>query len=651
MKNSKILICIIFVLFPLYHYGQHQKADSLKNLIENSENDSLKVMALNELGYFIRDSNPEMTIKYAEDAIEISKKNNFRSGNAYALKNMGLGFYIQGEFIKALENYQHSLAILDTLNDKNGISSLLMNIGNIYYLQGDDVKAIDFFLRSLQVAEEIGDTLRIASAYINVGNVYMNKPETYDKSLDYFTRGLVLSTEINEHNILGIASVNIGEIYYLTENFDSALFYFEKSLRAFEIEGGGNVPYTLNNIGKVYSERNEFELSVSRHLEAFKISESLNDKLQMVQSQIGLGNNYQRMNNFIKALDPYLQAEVTAKEIGALNELQEIYGGLSISFAEGKNFTKAFQYQTLLTQVNYDLYNAENNKKIERLEFAFELDNKQREINDLTKDNLLQEANMKRERLAKNAYLTGFVLIILIAIIIYRNYRNKVKTNQLLDEQNHQIESLLLNILPAETAKELQKEGYATPRYYESVSVLFTDFKGFTKIAEGLKPHELVAELNSFFNAFDDIVEKFHLEKIKTIGDAYMCAGGIPVANQTHPQRIVKAGLAMQKIMDQKNEQKIKQGKQPWELRVGIHTGPIVAGVVGKKKYAYDIWGDTVNIASRMESNGRVGRVNISAATFGLIKDKFECSYRGKIEAKNKGQIDMYFLEKEILVA
>ncbi len=126
-----------------------------------------------------------------------------------------------------------------------------------------------------------------------------------------------------------------------------------------------------------------------------------------------------------------------------------------------------------------------------------------------------------------------------------------------------------------------------------------------------------------------------------------MCAGGIPVANETHPLRVVKAGLTMQEFMKTKNEQRIKQGMQTWELCVGIHTGPIVAGVVGKKKYAYDIWGDTVNIASRMESNGEVGKVNISSATYELIKEHFECKYRGKIEAKNKGFIDMYFLEKE----
>jgi class 3 adenylate cyclase len=206
----------------------------------------------------------------------------------------------------------------------------------------------------------------------------------------------------------------------------------------------------------------------------------------------------------------------------------------------------------------------------------------------------------------------------------------------------------LLNILPAKVAKELQQDGYATPRDYESVTVLFTDFKSFTRIAEGLTPYELIAELNSYFNAFDNIIDKFNLEKIKTIGDAYMCAGGIPEPNNTHPVDALRVGLAMQEHMRIKNEKRIEQGLTPWELRVGIHTGPIIAGVVGSKKYAYDIWGDTVNIASRMESNGEPGRVNISQSTYDLVKDRFDCLYRGKIAAKNKGEIDMYFVKNEI---
>ncbi|MDX2303044.1 MAG: adenylate/guanylate cyclase domain-containing protein [Microscillaceae bacterium] len=223
---------------------------------------------------------------------------------------------------------------------------------------------------------------------------------------------------------------------------------------------------------------------------------------------------------------------------------------------------------------------------------------------------------------------------------------NLLLMNQTLNKERSKSETLLLNILPEEVAHELKENGYATPKHYDLVSVLFTDFKGFTGIAEQLTPSQLVKELNYCFQAFDEIIAKYELEKIKTIGDAYMCAGGLPVPNRTNPIDAVKAGLAMQEFMEEYNTEKIAKGQPVFELRVGIHTGPLVAGVIGKNKFAYDIWGDTVNLASRMESGGEIGKVNISATTYELVKSYFNCVHRGKIQAKNKGEIDMYFVQK-----
>lgn len=205
-------------------------------------------------------------------------------------------------------------------------------------------------------------------------------------------------------------------------------------------------------------------------------------------------------------------------------------------------------------------------------------------------------------------------------------------------------ESLLLNILPNETAEELKLKGMATPRFYSKVSVLFTDFQGFSRISEDMPPSDLVNELHSYFVKFDEIVERFYMEKIKTIGDAYMCAGGLPIRNRSHPFDAVLTGLEIQRFIEEVNKIKKKYNMPLWNLRVGIHTGAVVAGVVGKKKFAYDIWGETVNIASRMEGACEEGRVNISGATYNYVKDFFEVVYRGKMEAHNIGKIDMYFV-------
>lgn len=207
-------------------------------------------------------------------------------------------------------------------------------------------------------------------------------------------------------------------------------------------------------------------------------------------------------------------------------------------------------------------------------------------------------------------------------------------------------DDLLLNILPSDVADELKKTGQVKPVYYDSVTVLFTDFKGFTSIAGKLTPKEVLQELDHYFSAFDAIIERHDLEKLKTIGDAYMCAGGLPIPSEGHALAVVRAAWEMQAFMAKDHAIRKAEGRTTWALRVGINTGPLMAGVIGKKKFAYDIWGDTVNIASRLESGGEANRVNISRTTWEQVKDHFECTYRGKIPVKNAGEIDMYFVDR-----
>ena len=204
-------------------------------------------------------------------------------------------------------------------------------------------------------------------------------------------------------------------------------------------------------------------------------------------------------------------------------------------------------------------------------------------------------------------------------------------------------DALLSNILPQAIIEELRATGETEPRRHEEASILFTDFSGFTQAVATMPPRRLVQELNEIFRGFDDIVAGYGLEKIKTIGDAYMAAGGLPVAAEDHAVRCVRAAMALARFIEARNA----SSAMKWGLRVGVHSGAVVAGIVGKNKYAYDVWGDTVNIASRLESSGEVNRVNISAYTFELVRDHFECEYRGKIAAKGKGDIDMYFVLRE----
>ena len=218
--------------------------------------------------------------------------------------------------------------------------------------------------------------------------------------------------------------------------------------------------------------------------------------------------------------------------------------------------------------------------------------------------------------------------------------------NRELEIEKNKEEEVLLNVLPRETARELVSTGKATPRSYKMATVMFADFKNFTKITENLGPKELVAELDDSFAKFDDIVGRLNIEKIKTSGDAYMCVGGVPIRNQTNPVDCVLAAFQFQKYMEQKRAVRDGTGKPQWHLRIGLHTGALVAGVVGKRKFLYDVWGDTVNTAARMETSAETGTINISGTTYEFIKDYFECEYRGKLPVKNKGAIDMYYVTR-----
>lgn len=250
--------------------------------------------------------------------------------------------------------------------------------------------------------------------------------------------------------------------------------------------------------------------------------------------------------------------------------------------------------------------------------------------------------------------MIGLLGLIILVGVVFENSKNSAliklaRKNILVEEERERSESLLLNILPQKVATELKEKGTTTAQRFEDVSVLFLDVKGFTGMAEFLSPEELVSEIHAYFSAFDVIVETYGLEKIKTIGDAYMAAGGLSDNDESnHAVDMIHAAIEIINEIEEFKEHRLANNKKYFEFRAGIHNGPVVAGVVGTKKFQYDMWGDTVNLASRMEQESEVGKINISHDTYTKIKAHFECHHRGKIKAKNKGSIDMYFVSRKI---
>jgi class 3 adenylate cyclase/CheY-like chemotaxis protein len=334
--------------------------------------------------------------------------------------------------------------------------------------------------------------------------------------------------------------------------------------------------------------------------------------------------------------------------LSKIKELQKPIQSLVISaYGDLKNIRTAMNqgaFDFLIKPIDFQDFEITLNKTIENILFvAKSLENEQ-QLNKEREEKIKAQEELLVQ-LKHNADIVSQQNIVLEAKVQERT-QELISKNEIISKERDKSDQLLLNILPLEIAQELKESGTTEAKHFDEVTVMFTDFKDFTKIAANMTPKQLVAEIDTCFKAFDIIIDKYQIEKIKTIGDSYMVAAGLPKVNKTHAIDIVNAAKEIQLFMQEHilNNQKnniVGLG----QLRIGIHTGPVVAGVVGTKKFAYDIWGDAVNLASRMESYGEPGKVNISGNTFLHVKDQFKCTYRGEIAVKNKGDVAMYFVD------
>ena len=635
-KRSLVIFSFLIFLFsPIINFAN--EIDSLKKVLTNALPDTSKVNVLNALSKAYFHDNPDSSISIAISSKKIAEEIHFNTGLALALKNMGIGYYLKGKYVDAIKIWDKAIEVYKSIGDKKGLANMLSNQAVVYFNQGDDAKAMELNLNSLKMSEELNDTLRIVSALINVGGVYSNKKVTYDKALEYFIKAHDLSKIINDKSTIGASAVNIGETYFKLGNYKTALEYYFISKKAYE--NSEDLPYTLNDIGKLYTIQKEFEKAIKIHNEAFDFSKKLDTKLDQTQSLVGLAQAYLAKEDYFTAIQKYKQSLLIAIPLSAVTEIKDAYQGLTEAYSKQSDLSNAFKYQNLLLAIKDTIYDINTDKKLGTLQFTFDLEKKETQISLLNKDKLLKAKEIQRQKVMMTSFIGGFIVVLLFAIVVFKQ-RNKIS------KEKQRSEELLLNILPAETAEELKTKGSAESKLINSVTVLFTDFKGFTQLSEKLTAKELVGEINECFSAIDHIMQRHGIEKIKTIGDSYMAAGGLPAPNETHATDVINAAFEIQKFMEDHKAKKIASGQLFFEIRIGINTGSVVAGIVGIKKFSYDIWGDTVNTASRMESSGEVGKVNISGSTYELIKDKFQCVHRGKIAAKGKGDIDMYFVEK-----
>ena len=641
-KWSILPYVFLLVMIPQMALGQNASIDSLKGIIQTGQQDTARVAALNALSSeLIQTEELDEAKAYADRAITLADALGFKKGKAYAYKNKGLAEYYQSNYKEVLEYWTQSLQTFESIQDTLGIANLSSNLGAVYYDQGSLAKALDYYLQSLSFSERLGDPVRITSALLNIGPVY-HQMNDYDKALNYYEQVEPYLPTLNNVQLQSAYLWGLGEVYSKKGDHENALKYYNEALVI--SKDTPDYAHILTAVGKEERQIGNVQKAIEYFDLAYQTAKNTDQPLDQVRTLLALGDLYQGSNTSL-ALKSYTEAETLALGMETNEELRDIYKGMSVTYQTAGNFKNAYSYQNKYLELKDSIFNIKTDDKIRGLQFDFDLEKKEVEIGLLEQEAEISELQVERQKYVIYGGILSLILVVVVAVGSYKRYRYMKKTNKIIETEKDRSENLLRNILPDETALELKEHGKVKAKKFESVTVMFTDFKGFTRYSESLSPEELVQAVDYFFSKFDAVMDKYGLEKIKTIGDAYMCAGGLPFPTDDHHLKMVQAGFEIAQIMEDAKKN-TAGGIMNIDIRIGINTGPVVSGVVGTRKFAYDIWGDAVNVASRMESMSEPGKINVSESTYQLIKDIYECEHRGQIHVKNKGMMDMYFVHE-----
>lgn len=596
-KMARQILMGLFFFIPHLIFSQDQRvADSLIPVYEDGNfNDSIKLEILREIA-FNQIEDFKLKLEYSQILIEEAEK----SANS---------FYLYHGYLQT---------------------------GNSYFLTGNLEQALSAFFTSAELGDDLGFS-KEGAAYMSIADVYSVREDFHNANI-YYQKAIEALRKDKDSIVLGAVLLNAGDSSFKANEYDQALIYFEESGLIFrELDYSIGIAYNLGNKGMVYAELGKDDLAEENIEEAIAILSQIQDYYPISVFLSYMSDIYLRKDDFDQALS-FAQRSL---ELAEGHDLKEQIRDGNLKMFELKKREGKFDESITYLQ-NYYIYrdsmiDIETVEEMANLRANFEVSQKQAEVD-------LLDQQRKNQQLISLSIGIGLLLILILAVGLFRRNKFVNKAKLLIENEKDRSDQLLLNILPEETATELKDKGKVKAKRFESVSVMFTDFKGFTAYSDKLSPEELVDSIDFYYSRFDEIVEKHGLEKIKTVGDAYMCAGGLPDPDPENAHKMIAAAIEIAEFVKE-SKKNDPNDMTRFDIRIGINTGPVVAGVVGKKKFAYDIWGDTVNIASRMESNSEPGKINVSETTYKLIKDQYKCSYRGEIEAKNKGMMKMYFVE------
>ena len=696
-----ILTCVLLLLLVsgenLYAQLQGRPIiDSLLRELPKQKEDTIKVNVLLALSYWYINTNPAEGVKCGKQGLALAEKLNWKPGEEWTYFQIGSNYKIKLDYPNAFEYLFKALNVAEDIKDKELISRVCYIIGDMYLILNDYAKELEYSFKSLKLFEEEEDKRMIATLYNNIGVAYKQQSQPdYPEALAYFYKCIKIDSEMGDVKGTALAYSNIGEVYIGDRKYVTALRNLDTSLKLAEKTADDYTKaWDLCDVGTCYlsilkdqvhiyeldgtitiSKEAMLDSSIVYFIQALKISKNL-QRIDLIQlCYENLATAYKLRRDYGKSLEAYenyttIKDSIFSRENDKKilhRQLQYDYDKRedSIKFENAKrrdsirfeNDKKelALQKEMQLNALKYEYQKKQAAAKSEeeKQQLAYEEELKRKEMNyeyeqkRLTmiaeqknsklirdKKEAITAKELQKQKLVRNGFMCGFAAVLLFAGVFF-SQRNKIKRGK------EKSDDLLLNILPSQVAEELKAKGTANARLFDNVTVLFTDFVNFTSTSEHMNPQTLIDELHNCFKAFDGITTKYGVEKIKTIGDAYLAIGGLPTADPKHAENVVMAAKEISVFMQ---DRYAKLGNKTFEIRMGVHSGSVVAGIVGVKKFQYDIWGDAVNTAARMEQNSEAGKINISETTYELVKDQFACEYRGEIEAKGKGAMKMYYV-------
>ncbi len=617
--------------------------DSLLHIVQADSHDSATADALYELAIEFLATDLAQADSFADLSLTLSREIRYGIGEAKALGAKAYAQQDGGNYLKALESYEASKQVSLRIRDSIGIQQMEQNIGTVHAQMGNYPLALEHFLSALRISRFMRDEYGEANALSTIGSIHKEQHE-FDLALRNYADARRLFEKTG--NTTGMAAVdnNVAGILNAQGDKSGAMAMLHRALdRHLGLGHAIDAQRVRGNIAMLHFEMGAIDSALVEGERALREATADGNRFTAGYAALVLGKGNAAREHYPLAISFLDRAITEGEATGSYYLLSQAYHGRAQVDSARGDYKSAYESHKRYMAANDSLYNEEKTRSItqQRLTYDFEKKEASAQAEQEKRDAVAAE-ELRRKNLQRNFFIGGFGLMVLLAGVFFLQ-RNRISMEKARSEE------LLLNILPEEVAEELKAKGSAEAVHIDQVTVLFTDFKGFTAMSEMLSAQDLVRDLNECFSAFDHITAKYGIEKIKTIGDAYMAAGGLPTPNNTHATDVVLAALEMRDFIAEGKARKINTSLPYFEIRIGIHTGPVVAGIVGVKKFAYDIWGDTVNTASRMESSGEVGQVNISEATYALVKDEPGLAFtpRGKVQAKGKGEIEMYFAARE----